>query len=69
MEKLPGFSPAFDYNVAFWGWGEVGEGKNEATYFEEFSEVGKSSNLDVINVFGAVFLEDREEICAGVGGA
>ena len=51
------------------GVGERGGGENEATYLEEFSEVGKSSNLDVINVFGAVLLEDREEICAGVGGA
>ena len=40
-----------------------------AAYFKELGEVGKSSNLDVINVFGAVLLEDREQVCAGVGGA
>ena len=39
------------------------------SYLKEISEMGHSANFDIIDVFGAVLLEDGEQVCAGVLGA
>lgn len=36
------------------------------SYLEEFGEVGHGSDLDIVDVLGAVLLEDGEQVCAGV---